>query len=1055
MKITELSVRRPVTWVMVFLCLTILGVFTFSRLKLDMLPNIEFPIVAVIATYPGAGPDAVEQLVTRPLEEAMASVQNVEQVNSTSNQGSAILLVEFAWGTDMKAADMDVRKNMELFALDRLPDDVPRPLTFAFDPSLQPVVFLTVNAPGGADAVRKLAEDEIEPFLSRIEGVAAAEVMGGTEREIQVRLLPEWLEAYGVPASQVTGALRAANLVIPGGNLDQGKQEFNISTKAEFTSVEEIGEVVVGQKGGVPVLLRDVATVEDTFQEQTAIVRADGQHAVMLAVRKQSDANTVQVANRVNTELAKLEKRLPEGASITTVFDQAEPISRSINNLSSSAFLAILLTAGILLAFLRSWRTSSIVLVSIPLSMLVTFAVMDFQGVTLNIISMAGLALAVGLLVDNSIIVLENIFSKLKEGRGPKDAAIEGTSEMAMPIVASTLTTVAVFAPILFVPGLAGQLFRDMSLTIVISLIASLAVALTLVPLMASLMVRLKAPNLVERFIGKFTSWVDPLGEKYAGFLGKALHHRKKIFAAAFGVFVGSLFLLSVVGVDFMAQTDEGRLQFTVKAGPGTSLDTTDALFKEAEAVVRRVAPEAEVIVSQFGGGRDGFAALFGQNSYTGNIQIKFPPKSQRERGQQELQQILLAEFKQLSGLDIEPQQQGFGGGGGDVVVKLFGEDLDRVRVYGERLKAKLEGAEGVASAVFSMEQGRPELSVQLDREQIRMLGLTPADVSATISTYFLGTTATMYREDGDEYEINVRAPKEVREDIERLRALPIVTPQGLTVPLETVATVTQGLGPTGISRENQRRLATVAISGGGTPLGKLIASVNGAVDEMGAEAGVTTVVAGTAEDLQESFMALGLAILVAIVLVYMVMASQFESLLEPFVILFSVPLAFSGVFLALAVTGTTLQVTALIGMILLTGIVVNNGIVLIDVLKRRRDEGRDLIEAAMEAGRSRMRPILMTTLTTVLGMIPLAFELGDGSELWAPMARAVIGGMMLSTLLTLVVIPAGYVTMAGWADRRRAKKQKKRAAKEARKAGEEPTMTEHPRVAAMEGQSR
>ncbi len=1053
MRITELSVRRPVTGVMVFLCLTLLGLFTFSRLKLDMLPDIEFPIVAVIATYPGAGPDAVEQLVTRPLEEAMSSVQNVEKINSTSNQGSSILLVEFAWGSDMTQAESDVRKNMEVFALERLPDDVPRPLTFAFDPSMQPVVFLTVNAPGGAERVRKLAEDEVEPFLSRISGVAAAEVIGGTKREIQVRLQPEWLQSYGVPAQQVVGALRGANLVIPGGRLDQGRQEFNISTRAEFTSVEQIRDVVVGQKGGVPVLLRDVAEVNDAFEEQIAVVRADGQHAVMMAVRKQSDANTVQVARRVMSEVKELEKRLPEGASITTVFDQGEPITRALSNLSDSAIMAILLTAVVLMAFLRSWRTASIVLVSIPISLLVTFTVMDFQGVTMNIISMAGLALAVGMLVDNSIVVLENIFNKLDAGKSPRDAAIEGTVEMAMPITASTLTTVAVFAPILFVPGLAGQIFRDMSLTICISLLGSLLVALTLVPLMASLMITTLGQNTFERLVGKLTGWVDPLAGRYGSFLGKVLHHRKKIFLGAGLVFVGSMALVPTLGMDFLPQTDDGRLQFSVKAAPGNSLAATDELFKSVEEVVREEVPEAEVVVSQFGGG-EGFAALFGQNSYTGSVQIRLPPKSQRERGQMEIRDMLLEKFKDLPGLAIEAQAAGFGGAGGDIVVKVFGEDLRQVRDYGDRLKNRLETVEGAASVVFSMETGRPELQVELDREQIRVLGLTPADVSTTISTYFLGTTATMYREKGDEYAINVRAPIEVREDIDRLRALPIVTPMGMTVPLETVAKIQQGLGPTAISRENQRRIATVAITAGKVPLGTLMERVNTAIDEAGAEAGISTTVAGAAEDLQESFAALGLAFIVAVLLVYMVMASQFESLLEPFVILFTVPLALAGVVLGLAVSNTTLQVTALIGIILLSGVVVNNGIVLIDVLKRRREEGMDLIEAAQEAARSRLRPILMTTLTTVLGMIPLAFEVGDGSEMWAPMARAVIGGMIVSFLLTLLVVPAGYVSLAGWSDKRKAKKQQKRQAKMVggssgpRKDADE----ERPRVAAIEG---
>ncbi|HSP78122.1 MAG TPA: efflux RND transporter permease subunit, partial [Myxococcaceae bacterium] len=627
-----------------------------------------------------------------------------------------------------------------------------------FDPALQPVVFLTLNAPGTPQTVRKLAEDMVEPYLSRIAGVAAVEVLGGTKREIQVRLRPEWLEAYRVPAQQVVSALRGANVLIPGGRLRQGRQELNISTNAEFRSVEQVREVVVGQKGGAPVHLRDVADVVDTFEEETSVVRANDRHAVMMAIRKQSDANTVQVARRVLKEMKALEKRLPEGVTLTRVFDQGMPITRAISNLSNSAMLAIFLTAAVLLAFLRSWRTSTIVLVSIPLSLLATFSVMDFQGVTLNIISMAGLALAVGMLVDNSIVVLENVFTHLGQGKEPKESAIDGTKEMAMPIAASTLTTVAVFAPILFVPGLAGQLFRDMSLTICISLISSLVVALTLVPLMASLMVRHVGQNRVERLVGKLTAWLDPLSERYAGLLGRALNHRGKVLLAALLTFVGAMALSPLMGVDFLPKTDNGELRFSVKASPGTSLWTTDALFKEVEAIIREEVPEAEVTVSQFGGG-EGFAALFGQNSYTGNVQVRLPPRSERERGQQEIENLLRERFKGLAGLEVKPQAPGLMGAGGDVVVKVFGDELDKVREYGAKLKNRLELVPGAADVTFSMAEGQPELTVDLDREQIKLLGLAPSEVASTVSTYFLGTTATMFRAGGDEYRLFVRAP--------------------------------------------------------------------------------------------------------------------------------------------------------------------------------------------------------------------------------------------------------------------------------------------------------
>lgn len=1032
MSITELSVRRPVTGVMVFIALTILGMFTFTRLKLDLLPTLEFPIVAIISQYPGAGPEAVEQLVSRPIEAAMSSVQGVKNVTSTSNQGTSIVMVEFSWGSNMKQAEQDVRKNLEIYAADRLPDDVNNPLTFAFDPSMQPVVFFAVNSPGSPEAARKLAEDAVEPYISRLPGVAAAEVIGGVKRQIQVRLEPEWLEAYRVSPQTVVGALRAANVILPGGSIDQAAQELNINTSAEFTTIEQIEDVVVGQMGGIPVQIKNVARVLDTFEEESSVVRADGRSAVMMAVRKQSDANTVQVSNLVTKELKVLQKQLPEGVTLAALFDQGEPITRSISNLSTTAFLSILLTALVLLAFLKSWRTSFIVLVSIPLSMLVTFAAMDSQDVTLNIISMAGLALAIGMLVDNSIVVLENIFSFMQRGVSAKVAAIDGTKEVAMPIVASTLTTVAVFAPVLFVPGLAGQLFRDMALTICISLLASLLVALTLVPLMASLMLgRPGKPGLTHKLFELLTFWIEPLTRGYLRLLTVALRNRWKTVGIALVTFVAVMSLASTIGVDFMASSDDGRLQLEVKASPGTALLSTDEIFKSVEEIVKREVPEAEVIVSQFGGG-EGFAALFGQNSYSGNVQVRLPPRSQRDRSQRQIQDLLLEKFKVLSGVDVKVMDPGsaMGGAGGDVAVKIFAEDLTTLRDYGAALRSRLELVDGIAPPTFSMEDGRPELSIDLNREQIRLLGLSAAEVAGTISTYFLGTTATMFREGGDEYSVFVRAPKDVRADIERLKALPIVTPMGLTVPLETVANIRQALGPTSVTRENQRRLGTIAVSGKGrVPLGEIVSKVESTIAQMGHVPGVQVVVAGTAEDLKESFAALGIAFLIAVILVYMVMASQFESLLEPFVILFTVPLSLAGVVLGLVVTGTTLQVTALIGVILLAGVVVNNGIVLIEVLKTRREAGEDLVSAAIEAGRSRLRPILMTTLTTVLGMVPLALEIGDGAEMWAPMGRAVIGGMIVSTLLTLIFVPNIYVMLAGWVDRRRARKAEKQGA--------------------------
>jgi HAE1 family hydrophobic/amphiphilic exporter-1 len=1021
--LAALWVRRPVTGVMVFMVIALFGFFSLSRLKLDLMPDMEFPVIAIITSYQGAGPEAVEQLVSRPIEQAMASVQRVEEITSVSQQSNSMVLVKFAWGSKMDVAETNVRKNLEVFAQPKLPEDAGDPLVFAFDPSMQPVMMMAVQAPGTAEHVRSLAEDDVAPYLSRVDGVASVDVIGGLKREIGVRVLPEWLEAYGISTAQVVGALRGANMLVPGGNLDQGDQDLAISTNAEFRSVDQIKDVVVGSKGRQMVRLADIAEVVDGFQESGQVVRTNGQPAVMMMLRKQSDANTVIVVRAVREAVAKLSRNLPEGAAVKPLFDQALPITLSISNLTNSGWQALVLTALVLFFFLRSWRTSTIVLVSIPLSVVLTFSVMDYLGVTLNMISMAGLALAVGMLVDNSIVVLENIFTRRQRGESLKVAAVQGTNEMAMPIIASTLTTLAVFAPVLFVPGLAGQIFKDLALTICVALLASLFVALTLCPMMFAYMGATNIHGWFDRLMGPFGAWVDGWGGKYGKVLAVAVRHNLVVLVLAGAFFGGTMYVAKGLDVDFMAHNDFGNIQLSFSTAPGTSVTTTTQMVDEVERVIAEVAPEAEVVNAQYGAA-EGFGAILGNKSYAGSIRVTLPPRDQRARGQKEIEKILRERFGGLAGIEVKsggnPGAALMGMGGGDIAVKIFGEDLEQVRLFGKSLKARLETVEGVGDVTFSLDEGQPQITVDLDREQIRLLGLTAGAVAQTINTYFMGTTATLFREAGKEFKVLVRAPRSVREDIEKLKRLPILTPLGLSVPLETVASVSPALGPTTINRENQRRLGTVAISADRVALGVLIQRVEDVLAGMDHPPGVTSMVGGTAEDLKESFQGLAWAFLAAVLLVYMVMASQFESLLEPFVILLAIPFSLSGVALALWVTGTRIEVTAVVGVVLLAGVVVNNGIVLVDVLKNKRLEGMDLRQAAVLAGQSRLRPVLMTTLTTVLSMLPLSLGLGDGAETWAPMARSVVGGLSVSMVLTLLVVPCAYVTLASLVDRRR-----------------------------------
>ncbi len=1022
MTLSELSIRRGVTTAMIYLCLLGFGLFSLSRLPLNRLPEVELPVIAVVTTYVGASPEDVETLLTEPIERAVASVEAVETVQSTSRQGTSIVIISFTWGTDMSAAEIEVRKNLELFAQDFLPDEASRPLTFAFDPSLAPVMFLALDGPLDGHQLRRIATEQVQPYLGRVEGVAAAEVMGGLDREIHVLLRPAWLEANGVTPGNVQDALRGANVVVPSGAVDDGAQRLAIQPTSLFTSVDQIRDVIVGQRGGRPVRLREVAEVLDTFEEESHVVTADGEPAVMLAVRKQSDANTVEVARAVAEALPRISDRLPEGVSLVPLFDESRPILRAIANLGQTGAQAFLLTGVVLLLFLRSWRTSLITVIAIPTSIVVAFVFMDALDVTLNLISMAGLALAIGMLVDNGIVVLEAAFQHLEKGATTAEAAVRGAREMSMPLVASTLTTVVVFLPILLVEGIAGELFRDMVLTICISLLASLVVALSLVPLMASRMLGARKGWLQLR-LERATSGLDLLAPAYERALAWALSRRTRVLGAALAAFVLSLAAVPLLGQDFLPKADVSEIRVEVTAAPGTSLDEMRALVGQVEGLIRDAVPEAEVVTADYGTA-EGFSAIFGGTANKGTLRARLPEPRDRERTQQEIEAALTARFGEVPGLQVEVAQFSMSGGGGDIEVKIFGEDLDELRAFGESLQAEVAGIEGVRDVRFSMLQGSPELSLRYDRERMRVLGISPAVVASTVAAYYQGVTATIYREGGDEFAVRLRAPRESRRELSGLRYLPIPLPAGGTVPLGSIAEVGDQLGPIDIERENQRRYARVSITKGeSVDLGTLTARVEAAIARAGVPEGMHVEIGGVAEDLRDAFFKLAMALLAALGLVYMVMASQFESLLEPFVIMFTVPLAVIGVVGALALTGTSLQVTALVGMILLGGVVVNNGIVLIDVIKRRRAEGSDLVAAALEAARTRLRPILMTAFTTILGMIPLSMGVGDGAETWAPMARAVVGGMTVGTVLTLFVVPTLYVGVAGAVERRRARR--------------------------------
>ncbi|MBN1424853.1 efflux RND transporter permease subunit [Candidatus Fermentibacteria bacterium] len=1031
MRITQTAIKRGVTFLMIYIVAVGFGLFSLGRLRVDLWPRLDFPMIAVITQYTGVGPFDMETVVTRPLEEAVASVQNVKTVSSTSRQGLSLLMLEFGWGTDMNQAEIDVRNALE-WVEDYLPPDVTDPLVFAFDPAMQPIGFYTVGSEvHGLAELRRISELELEPRIERIPGVASASTTGGLQREIKVLLDPVRLRARSTSAQQVELALQMNNRQVPSGWIDDEHQEFTIQTQGEYQSLEQIEQTAVASMEGSVVRIKDVADVVDGFVESRQQVWTNGKPAVILILQRQSDANTVSVTRELKKRLPGIMAELPKGVAVEAVYEQAEFINRSISNLGTTAIQAVLLTIVVLLVFLRNIRSSMIVALSIPISIIVTFAVMDQAGLTLNMISMAGLALAVGLLVDNSIVVLESIYRHRERGAEAWKAAEVGTNEVAMAITASTLTTASVFVPVLFVPGIAGEMFNDMVVTICFSLAASLAVALTLVPLLASRMLRIKDGTTprsgFDRLGDRIGAGIDKARARYLVALRWSLFHRRVVLISAAGLFVLSVILLTTRGGEFLPHSDMGFVQVAFDRSAGTSLAATETSVRTLHEIVNNAVPEAEMVYTNFGQGEGVFAAFSASGSNQGEMMIRLKPRSHRARSMQRIQDDLRERVNAIPDLNVRFEDRGaeaFFGGAGDIAVEIFGHDLEVAEALARDIVATVEGIRGVATTEVSVEDAAHELKIRLDRQRIADLGLSTAQVGQVISTSVLGSVATRYREGGDEFDVRVQLREDARRNHVDIGNILLMTPGGRQVPLRAVADLSFGTAPAAITREDQERKVTVAIDVSGRDLRRTTTDVQRALAQIAVPNDFRVEIGGSAKEMMESFMFLGIAFIVAMALTYMVMASQFESLVDPFIILFTIPLSIIGVALGLTLTGTTLSVMSLIGIIMLIGIIVNNGIVLVDYTNQLREQGHPLFEAIMLAGEARMRPVIMTALTTMLAMLPLALGLGESGENWAPMARSLIGGLLVGTALTLVVVPVIYAALETGAQKRRERRQ-------------------------------
>ncbi len=1051
-RLIEIATERRVTIVMFTVAILLFGLVSLSRLSVNLLPELSYPTLTIRTEIPGAAPVEVENLLTKPIEEAVGVVRNVRMVRSVSRAGQSDVTLEFLWGTDMDIAGVDVREKVDIL---ELPLEASRPLLLRFDPSSEPVMRIgllrttdserqdEVALEASLKALRRLAEDRIKNDLEAEEGTAAVKVSGGLEDEIQIRVDQQRLSQLGLSIEDIAGRIRAENVNLSGGRLEEGTQRYLVRTINEFQSIDEFANAIVATVADRPVYLRDVATVTRGYKEREAITRVNGVESVELAVYKEGDANTVQVARRVDARLERVREALPDNLELTKIYDQSDFISASIDQVSSAAIFGGMLAVLVLYGFLRDSRATSIIAVAIPVSVIGTFLLMYTNDVSLNIMSLGGIALAVGMLVDNAIVVLENIVRKKEQGQGALDAARNGTSEVSTAVIAATLTTIAVFFPMVFISGIAGQLFRDQALTVTFALVFSLLVALTLIPMLAALgtgsrysgddRTKETAPNRFTRIVAgtirglRFVfrliarlfayllrppAWLmqrlyQGTARIYEPLLAWSLKHRGVVVATAVLIFAGTLALVPRLGTELIPQLAQGEFNLDLRLAPGAPLESTDRAIQRAQSVAGSLDDVAlSYSVAGTGNRLDANPVDAGEN--TGSLSVTLRAGAGRENENQAMD-AMRAELANLPGVQYEFRRPALMTFAAPLQIEIAGFDLESLAAANDRIMTALAASGRFTDLKTTVEQGNPEIQIVFDQERAAKLGLAVRDVADRVVANVRGELATRYTWQDKKIDVLVKSVDSRQTSIDEIRRLIVNPAAARPVTLDAVADVFVSRGPAEIRRIAQERVAVISANVAYGDLGAAVDEARSLLTGIVMPSGVTAAVTGQNEEMQDSFRSMQFALALAVFLVYLVMASQFESLIHPFVILFTIPLALVGAIWALFITGTTINVIAFIGVIMLAGIVVNNAIVLVDLINQLRASGMEKFAAIREAGRARLRPILMTTMTTVLGLLPMAVGFGEGSEVRTPMAITVIGGLLASTLLTLVVIPVVY----------------------------------------------
>ena len=1038
MSIYSTAVKKPVSVVMIFIGVVIFGIYSYINLPVDFFPKMDPPYISVMSFYPGANAEDVEQNITKILEDQMGTLTNLKKMTSTSKDNISVLSLEFEWGTDLDNATNEVRDAVSL-AERNLPEDVDNPTIFRLSTGMIPVMVLSASAKESYVGINDILDNKLVQPLNRIEGVGSVFVIGAPIRAININVDPRKLDAYQLSVEQIGSVLAGNNINLPSGNLEMGKSDIPLRLEGEFENSAVIKNLIVSNFNGHPVYLRDVATVQDSLKDIKSYERANGEKNVRIMIQKTSDANTVTVANKVKSKLKQIEKGLPPDIKIESLMDTSTNTVDSIDNLTETILFALLFVVIVVMLFLGRWRATLIVSLSIPISLISGFIYMYISGNTINVITLSSLSIAIGMVVDDSIVVLENITKKLERGGFARESAIYGTNEVSLAVIASTLTIVAVFLPLTMLGGMTGVIFRPLGWVVTIAILTSVIVSLTLVPMLSSTILRYKEPD-KNSFAGKLYYFsqrmLNKIDDFYENTLKWSVSHRWVTVSFAIVIFISSFFLLKFIGSEFMPPQDNDQISAQVKLAQGVKLSETAKTAQYLDSLFLYKYPEFNTVSSSAGvGDESSMASIFQETgNYIINYTIAVKPRTERTRDIFEIGEEMRHDIEGLPEVEkfyVDPgssrRSSAMGmGGGSKMEVKIFGESFDKTNLVAENIYNALKDIKGTKDLLISRDRDKAEMKLVLDQEKMTSFGLNTSMVANVIRNRITGLTATKYKEDGNEYDVIVRYDEKYRQSTNDIENISIQTPTGKTIKVGEITSLKHYYSPPNIERENKERLVTVSSAIFGTDVGSVQKALDEKILSMDIPDGVSLEYGGSIEDMQDSFSDILLLMALIVVLVYIVMASQFESLTEPFIIMFSIPFAFTGVFISLFLFNATINVISMIGMVMLVGIVVKNGIVLVDYTNLLVDKGYSLKQAVVAGGRSRLRPVLMTSLTTILAMLPMIVLSGSGSEMWRPMGITVFGGLTFSTIVTLVLVPTIY-TIFGVGKVKRQKKAGKR----------------------------